>query len=461
MKSVVPASIFVTAMVAVSPLMAAKTSAVVWPFTGGPDGYSPRGDLILVSGIFYGTSSAGGATNDGAVYQITPGTTGGTETAVWNFTGGADGSFPNAGVIADSAGNLFGTTELGATNGAGAVYRLTPPAAGQTAWTENTLWNFTGGVDGGQPTGALIFDQTGSGTLFGTTRSGGTSNAGTVFRLDPPAGGTGPWTETVIWSFTGGTDGAQPLAGLYQNPTTKVLFGTASIGGSSGAGVVFQLSPPSGSGSAWTLIPLWSPTGGSDGAAPTGSLIADTTGALYGTTKFGGNQTCPMAGYPYYGEPNSDTDPALNAPYVGIGANGCGVVFKLTPPAISGGSWTQSVIWSFTGAQDGGNPVAGLVDVSGVLYGLTPAYGSAIGASESKGGSFTGSIYALTPPSQPGGAYTETNFPVPFGQTIGTYARGNILVGPGGKFYCTASYGGPNWVHHAFYGNGSVMSITK
>jgi uncharacterized repeat protein (TIGR03803 family) len=197
------------------------------------------------------------------------------------FTGGSDGSFPEAGLIFDSAGNLYGTTEIGGTYNAGTAFKLSPASGG--GYTEMVLHSFTYGSDGAVPTAGLIFDS--AGNLYGTTSYGGnpTSNSGAVFELSPASGGG--YTETVLHNFTGGSDGGNPYASLVLDSAGN-LYGTAEGGGTSNNGTVFKMSPASGGG--YTETVLYSFTGGSDGQSPEGGLIFDSAGNLYGTTNTGG-----------------------------------------------------------------------------------------------------------------------------------------------------------------------------
>jgi uncharacterized repeat protein (TIGR03803 family) len=154
-----------------------------------------------------------------------------TETVLHSFTG-SDGAFPLAGLIADSAGNLYGTTVSGGTGGCsqgagcGVVFKVSPSG------TETVLYSFTGGSDGAFPEAGLIADR--AGNLYGTTNRGGGSGGGVVFKLSSSG------TETVLYSFTGGSDGRNPQAGLIADSAGN-LYGTTE-GGGSGNGVVFKLS---------------------------------------------------------------------------------------------------------------------------------------------------------------------------------------------------------------------------
>jgi uncharacterized repeat protein (TIGR03803 family) len=241
---------------------------VLYRFTGGADGSSPYAGVILDSaGNLYGTTFNGGTDNAGVVYKLDPA---GQETVLYSFTNSSDGSHPYAGVILDSAGNLYGATYDGGTGYAGVVYKLDP--AGQ----ETVLYSFTNGSDGGHPYGGVILDS--AGNLYGTTYLGGTANAGVVYKLDPAG------QETVLYSFTG-ADGSYPYAGVIRDPAGN-LYGTASAGGTANWGTVFKLDP------AGQQTVLWSFTGSSEagagGGLPYGGVILDSTGNLYGTTIDGG-----------------------------------------------------------------------------------------------------------------------------------------------------------------------------
>jgi uncharacterized repeat protein (TIGR03803 family) len=270
------------------------------------------------------------------VFQLDPS---GNPTVLYSFTGGSDGAYPEAGVIADVAGNLYGTTISGGANDAGTVFQLTPAGA------LNVLYSFTGGSDGALPWAGMIADAPGN--LYGTTYGGGASGQGTVFKLDPSG------TLTVLYSFTGGND-ASPWAGLIAD-TAGNLYGTTE--GGDGPGEVFQLTPSG------TLTVLHSFTGGSDGAYPEAGVIADVAGNLYGTT-WGG------------------------------GAGGQGTLFQLTP------SDTLTVLHSFTGGSDGAWPGGDLlVDAAGNLYGTTTGGGA--------GGQ--GAVFELTVPASLTGAPSSRN----------------------------------------------------
>jgi uncharacterized repeat protein (TIGR03803 family) len=307
---------------------------VLHSFSGLSDGGLPLAGLTFgAPGVLYGTTYQGGG-----AFQLKHNLDGSWTDTVLNVFAGADGVHPDAGLIRDAAGNLYGTTIVGGNfncnsqQGCGVVFELTPNPDG--TWTESVLYTFNGGTDGALPTARLAFDA--AGNLYGTTAAGGGANAGTVFRLTPSGGA---WIETVLHAFTGG-DGAVPIGGLILDATGN-LYGTTSSGGSSacGCGVVFKLKH--GSGGGWTERLLHSFTGGRDGANPVAGLIRDTAGNLYGAAQFGG-------------------------------AYGDGVVFQLTPTSTG---WREKVLHTFA-EQPGLQPVGGLtLDKAGNLYGSTTRCG--------------------------------------------------------------------------------------
>jgi uncharacterized repeat protein (TIGR03803 family) len=202
-------------------------STVLHNFTGGADGGNPYGGVILDSkGNVYGTASDGGASGDGVVFKID---TSGQETVLYSFTGGSDGGFPYGSIIGDSAGNLYGTTNGGGASGAGVVFKV------DLSGSETVLHSFTGGADGGYPLWVVLARDS-AGDLYGTTSSGGTANAGVVFKVDSSG------HESVLHSFTGGADGGSPYAGVILGPEEQ-LYGATAFGGRANVGVVFEIKP--------------------------------------------------------------------------------------------------------------------------------------------------------------------------------------------------------------------------
>jgi uncharacterized repeat protein (TIGR03803 family) len=268
------------------------TQTILHSFSSkGGDGSYPLGNLIFdASGNLYGTTSGGGEYLSGSVFELTPGTTGWTETLLYSFcpiSGCPDGANPSSGLIFDSSGNLYGTTTSGGAQESGAVFELTRGTTGQ--WTENTLYSFqNNSVDGVNPYAGVIFDL--AGNLYGTTYWGGTYGAGTAFELSP--NGEGAWTEAILYNFNNnGQDAEDPYAGLTFDASGN-LYGTTQYGGSSttcpdgGCGAIFKLSP---TGGAWTESVLYNfNDNGQDGFDPVGGLVFDSAGNLYTTTIEGG-----------------------------------------------------------------------------------------------------------------------------------------------------------------------------
>jgi uncharacterized repeat protein (TIGR03803 family) len=239
---------------------------ILYAFQNGKDGSYPESGLYQSkAGNLYGTANSGGTYASGTVFEIKPD---GGETTLYAFTGGNDGGSPMSSLVADHSGNLYGTTEDGGTNFGGVVFKL---AKGKK---ETVLYSFTGGADGGNPFAGVIIDK--SGNLYGTAAYGGANGQGNVFALTPDG------TETVLYAFGGKGDGGQPLAGVI-NDKKGNLYGTTSLGGTVGSGVVFQLSP----GGAETVLHAF--TDGIGGAYQAG-VIRDKSGNLYGTTYTGGSK---------------------------------------------------------------------------------------------------------------------------------------------------------------------------
>jgi uncharacterized repeat protein (TIGR03803 family) len=389
--------------------LAVPTETALYAFKGGPgsDGRNPYASLIADSnGNLYGTTYNGGASNAGTAFELTPpAITGGawTETVLHAFTGGSDGRYPQGSLILDNKGNLYGTTTEGGASNVGTVFELRPPATTGGAWTETVLYaftgdSFTGGSDGAVPRTGLIADS--NGNLHGTTALGGASNAGTVFELTPPAITGGAWTETVLHAFTGGSDGRYPGEGNLILDNKGNLYGTTFFGGASNIGTVFELMRPAIAGGAWTEAVLYAFTGGSNGSYPSG-LIADSNGNLYGTTEGGG-------------------------------ASDAGTVFELMRPAIAGGAWTETVRHAFTGGSDGAGPDAGLIaDSKGTLFGTTLAGGA----------SNVGTIFLLTPPANAFEVWREAVLYAFTGGSNGSYPSG-LIADSNGNLYGTTETGG-------------------
>jgi uncharacterized repeat protein (TIGR03803 family) len=312
------------------------TEKVLYSFKGGTDGDSPYAGLIFdTAGNLYGTTVRGGSNNTGTVFELTPGTNGQwSETVLYSLIG-----FPYGGLIFDAVGNLYSTTFKSST-GPGTVFELTP---GNGQWNETVLYDFPG-FHAAFPRAGLIFDT--AGNLYGTAI---TNVHGVVFELTPGSNG---WTENVLYQFNRHPDGAYPLAGLIFDASGN-LYSTTSAGGTHYRGTVFELTP--GGGGKWTETVLHSFGKGVDGQSPQASLILAANGKLYGTTEEGG-------------------------------LFGVGTVFALTPGAH--GQWTEKVVHSFGYGKDGARPFAGLIEKGGKLYGTTGGGG---------GTNALGTVFELTP----------------------------------------------------------------
>jgi uncharacterized repeat protein (TIGR03803 family) len=264
---------------------------------------------------------------------------------LYRFTGGADGADPSSELTFDAAGNLYGTAAGGGngncTDGCGTVFKLTHTNGG---WSFSVLYTFTGQSDGWGPASPLVFD--GAGNLYGTTPYGGQGSGGTVFELTPGASG---WTLTTLYSFQGLSDGAYPRAGVTFDRGGNIYGATTSFGAYGVAGTAFELVSPGGSFNLLYGFPWMQYSNG----GPWGSLTMDQAGNLYGTTY-------------------SD------------GAFGFGSVFKLTPGS---GGWTYTSLHDFTDRDDGANPLGGVAfDANGDLYGTTTL-----------GGTGNGVVFRITP----------------------------------------------------------------
>ena len=216
-----------------------------------------------------------------------------SEKILYSFQGGSDGASPAGGLAIDAAGKLYGATSSGGIINNGTVFMLSPPATGQGEWTETVLYRFGGGSDGSVPGGDLLLDNS-TGALFGTTQGGGVSPlnddcCGVVFFLWQEIQGSPQYTFKVLHQFTNGADGATPLANLFED-TSRAFWGTTMAGGANSLGTVFKLAPDLFHPEQWDYSVTYSFRGGSaDGSVPESPLTTDGTGALYGTTVAGGS----------------------------------------------------------------------------------------------------------------------------------------------------------------------------
>jgi uncharacterized repeat protein (TIGR03803 family) len=250
---------------------------VLYSFAGGTDGAAPQAGLAFdAAGNLYGTTTTGGANGTGTVFKLTVPLKGGkwTETVLYSFGAAPDGTTPVAGVTFDKAGNLYGTASAGGAYGYGAVFELKPTGAN---WTETIIHEFQDGDDGAVPFAGLIADK--KGNFYGAAGEGGTGGGGTVFELTPA---NGTWTFTVLYSQAGWN-----VSGTFRNlmmDGSGNLYGTTHCDGGPEAGTVYKLTPGSGS---WDYTLLYTFTGGSDGLYSFSNLVLEQ-GKLYGTTNEGG-----------------------------------------------------------------------------------------------------------------------------------------------------------------------------
>lgn len=388
----------------------AQTETVLHSFAGpstggtGADGALPYEGLVMdSSGNFFGTTDQGGDYGYGTVYELVNSSGTYTEKILYSFSdANGDGANPfYCKLVMDSSGNLFGTTEAGGTDGMGTVFEMVNSSG---TYTEKVLYSFLNSNNDGQfPYAGLVMDS--SGNLFGTTAFGGTDLAGTVFEL---VKSSGTYTEKILYTFTGlNGDGSQPYAGLLMDNSGN-LFGTTYAGGANTEGTVFELVNSSGN---YTEKVLYSfASSGGDAHTPQTGLVMDASGDLFGTTTFGGAQ-----------------------PHVGT-------VYELVYSSGSG-TYTEKVLYSFTDANgDGADPFSGLItDASGNLYGTT----------EAGGASFQGTVFEMVNSS---GNYTEKVLYSFTGTNGDATPYSTLTMDSSGNLYGTTSGVGVS-------GNGTVFEI--
>jgi len=423
---VLVAAVFATHSVSAVEKTPSLPLQTLYTFTGGADGANPYATLIEdTSGNLYGTTMNGGsgvgAEGYGVVFEVSPA---GAETVLYTFTGGADGGYPSAGVIMDSKGNLYGTTQGGGVSGeycmnsgpCGVVFKLSPTS--QRPWTETVLHTFTGDADGGNPYAGLIADS--SGNLYGTTRIGGSQPlAGVAFKISSAG------QETVLYNFcalTSCDDGANPEAGLIRDSQDN-LYGTTMNGGTAdqygdpGVGTIFKLTPANQES---VLYGYSIANDGTTGSYPIAGVIRDSVGNLYGTTSQGG-LTC--------------------------GGYTCGVVFTLAT------NDHYTVLHYFKGGADGSTPNYGslLRAASGVLYGTTTTGGSG-SCTGLYGPPGCGTLFSVTASGNESVLYTFK------GQADGAFPEAGATVDRTGK---VLGFGTTSGSSDGTYGYGTVFEVTK
>lgn len=332
----------------------AGVHTVLYNFTGGSDGAQPyKGVTLDAQGNLYGTAVTGGGGSCeggcGVVYKLTKSGSSWTQSVLHTFTGGTDGSGPGSPVAFDSKGNLYGTTPTGGTSGAGVVYQLKPASGGGS--TLKVIHAFTGGTDGnGGSAGRLLIDS--AGNIYGVCTVGGANGFGNVYEMSPSGSN---WTFTTLYSFKDQPDGASPDGGVVFDKSGN-LFGTTYYAGGNDMGTVYKLAH--NSNGTWTESVLYSFKGGMDGASPISSLVADSAGNFYGTTSEGGASACgcgvifkmtkgtsgkwtesvvyrfpgkPSPGFAYNGMVADSTASHFYGATVHGGTDNDGAIYKLTP----------------------------------------------------------------------------------------------------------------------------------
>jgi uncharacterized repeat protein (TIGR03803 family) len=387
------------AFFATTPAFAAASDKVLYSFCDISDceGYEPYSAPLVMdaAGNLYGTAAYGGTYNDGVVFELSP--TGSTWAySVLYYFGSQenDGAYPLAGLVFDGKGNLYGTTQVGGANGSGTVFELTP--TGDGTWTETILFGFDS-KDGANPQAGVVFDP--NGNLYGTTYKGGTcsqytTGCGVVFELEP--GADGKWTEKVLHKFQDNNkDGIFPTAGVILDGSGNVYGTTLHGGPSPGYGTAFELSPATGGKWTYKIIHDFSSTNGN----PAGPLVLDSSGNLYGTS-YGGSEVfelTPGENGAWTYKPLTNLNKSTNGegPYCGLTfdksgnlygtavlsiGSGNGQVFELVNRG--SGKWVAKVVYTFDynpngGDYDGSEPFAGVIlDANGNIYGVTSAGGT-------------------------------------------------------------------------------------
>jgi hypothetical protein len=403
----------------------APTLTTLHNFRGGnQDGAIPNGIVEGRDGVLYGTTEIGGMQNsgslrngDGIVFALTPpASPGGAWTESGLSLSGGYGQRPHAGVAIGSSGVLYGAAYHSFT-----IFAAKPPTSPGQSWHAKA-------IGGGGP--AIIYPScvlaVGNGdVLYGTSIEGGSTfdKIGDVFSMTPPAAPGGAWTTTVLYDFLLynnplNSDGFYPESGVVIGGG-GVLYGTTSQsfqnGTPGGAGIVYSLTPPAAPGGTWTETVLhWFGLNPGDGLSPgAAGVVIGTGGVLYGTTTHGGSGTACTGG--------------------------CGTVYSLTPPPAPGGAWTETILYNFTGGNDGSNPNGGVVvGRTGILYGTATNGGTGTTCS---GG--CGVVFSLTPPATPGGTWTQTVLHS-FTGIDGAYPSAPLVIGRNGGLYGTTTAGGMN-----------------
>jgi hypothetical protein len=344
------------------------TESTIYTFQGTPDGAYPESGLIQgPGGTLIGTTYEGGATVNaqscpagcGVAFQLTPPADPGgawTDQTLLNYPAA---NYNPLGLVMGPNGVLYGAATYGGRQqcqgddgiGCGLIYEVQPPSLAGGSWTSGPIYKFSGGLRGEFPNSPLVLSA--NGALYGTFVSGGAGSNGGVFSLAPTQVSGDKWSASLLYSFETAIRGAAPEAGMVAGPNGVLYGSTASGGPGCGTkgcfGTVFSMTPPAQAGESWKKTGLYAFKGGvSDGSLPQSfgtNPAVNTDGSIYGVTTRGGGTGC--------------------------GGEGCGILFKLSPPDEVGGAWTETILHIFTGGADGQNPqFAPAIDPNGVLYGV-------------------------------------------------------------------------------------------
>jgi uncharacterized repeat protein (TIGR03803 family) len=395
-------------ILALSVVAAAQTESTLYTFSQNTT-FWPNGTLLEDSkGNFYGTTRGGGAYGMGAVFEFSPPAKSGgawTMTTLYSFVPyGTGGWLPISDLVQDKSGAFYGTTFNGGNTACscGVVYKLVPPAVAGGTWTESQLYAFPyDDIHGRLPANAALA-LTSNGTLYGVTVQGGAWNSGVIYELQTKNGKS--YTETDLYSFGDEADGNTPNGPILLDSAGN-LYGVTLWGGAFNQGTVYKYTPGSRTVPATETLLYSFGTSSTDGINPTGNLIFDSVGDIYGVTNTGGDQ---------YGD---------------------GTVFTLQP---TNGVYTESLVFSFSRPnQTGTNPVAGLSwnPTNHALYGTTTQYGALmVGA---------GTVYQMLPPATKGGTWTESTLYDFTYDVDGGYPTAIVTRDPTtGTLYGTAQNGG-------------------
>jgi uncharacterized repeat protein (TIGR03803 family) len=326
-----------------------------------------------------------------------------TSKTLYNFVPYGNGGYvPVSDLITDSTGAFYGTTFSGGDPicSCGGIYKLVPPAIKSGAWTEQALYAFTGNNSDGRLPATAALAMNSQGVLYGVTLRGGTWDSGVIYQLAPATGGT--YTESVLYSFGDLADASTPNGPLAMD-SSGALYGVTSLGGTFNNGTVYKFVPASNGQSATESLLFSFKSGTHSGITPSGSLLFDSSGNLYGVTNGGGS------------------------------GNDDGVVYELTAAKAA---WTETILYVFS-KQSGSHPIGGLTwnPTNGALYGTT--------SSQNAKTTGDGSVFKLLPPTVLGGSWTESTLFQFTYAVVGGYPTGTITRDPNtGTLYGTAINGG-------------------